>query len=365
MSIPQLRERLAAVDAQVLGLAAERRHLVKEIGRAKEREGLPIRDYGQEKEVIERTRATALRLGMPEKLGEHLMQCLIHDALTAQEKQRVSTRSGGSGRNALVIGGAGRMGGWFVRFLASQGFAVEVADPAGPGAGCPWLADWRDSPLKHDLIVVATGLRAARQILEELSQRGPQGIVLDIGSIKTPLRGALEGLLAAGIRVTSIHPMFGPETELLSDRHVIFVDVGDTEATKYARDLFASTMAEQVEMSIDDHDRTIAFVLGLSHAINIAFFTALTESGKSAAALAALSSTTFADQIRIARQVSRENPRLYFEIQHLNAFGRRPLAALREAVDKLQGVVDQGVEEEFLKLMEHGRAYLSQLSEGG
>ena len=45
-------------------------------------------------------------------------------------------------------------------------------------------------------------------------------------------------------------------------------------------------MAEQVVMSLDDHDRLIAYVLGLSHALNIAFFTALAESGEAAPKLA-------------------------------------------------------------------------------
>ena len=31
---------------------------------------------------------------------------------------------------------------------------------------------------------------------------------------------------SAGCNVTSVHPMFGPDTELLSGRHVIFIDVG-------------------------------------------------------------------------------------------------------------------------------------------
>jgi chorismate mutase/prephenate dehydrogenase len=39
-------------------------------------------------------------------------------------------------------------------------------------------------------------------------------------------------------------------------------------------------MAEQTEMSVDDHDRLMAYVLGLSHALNLAFFTALAASGE-------------------------------------------------------------------------------------
>ncbi len=41
-------------------------------------------------------------------------------------------------------------------------------------------------------------------------------------------------------------------------------------------------MAERVVMTLDEHDRLIAYVLGLSHALNIAFFTALAESGEEA-----------------------------------------------------------------------------------
>ena len=67
-----------------------------------------------------------------------------------------------------------------------------------------------------------------------------------------------------------------------------------------ARELFAPTMAEQVVMTLDDHDRLIAYVLGLSHALNIAFFTALAESGEAAPKLARLSSTTFDAQLDVA-----------------------------------------------------------------
>ena len=49
-------------------------------------------------------------------------------------------------------------------------------------------------------------------------------------------RDAFEALVPAGVRVTSVHPMFGPDTELLSGRHVIFVDVG-------ARNVAARTAA--------------------------------------------------------------------------------------------------------------------------
>ena len=120
-------------------------------------------------------------------------------------------------------------------------------------------------------------------------------------------------------------------------------------------------MAELVEMSVDDHDRCIAYVLGLSHALNIAFVTALSSSGEPAARLASLSSTTFERQLEVAEDVSHENPHLYFEIQRLNEFGREPLEALRGAVDRLHHAVTSSDEPDFVAMMDDGRAYLAEL----
>jgi chorismate mutase/prephenate dehydrogenase len=114
---------------------------------------------------------------------------------------------------------------------------------------------------------------------------------MDVGSLKMPLKGSLERLADAGCKVTSIHPMFGPDTRLLSGRHVIFVDVGVPEATAAARALFSSTMVERVDMSLEDHDRLIGYVLGLSHALNLTFFTALSGSGELVPHLKQLSKT--------------------------------------------------------------------------
>jgi chorismate mutase/prephenate dehydrogenase len=152
--------------------------------------------------------------------------------------------------------------------------------------------------------------------------------------------------------------MFGPSTELLSGRHVVFVDLGSAEALAGARELFAPTMAEQVVMSLDEHDRLIAYVLGLSHALNIAFFTALAESGEAAPKLARMSSTTFDAQLDVASDVAQESPDLYFEIQSLNDYGAESLEALSQAVERLRTAVISQDHAAFVAMMRQGRDYL-------
>ena len=153
--------------------------------------------------------------------------------------------------------------------------------------------------------------------------------------------------------------MFGPNTRLLSGHHLIFCDAGSEQATNDAKELFGSTMVEQIDMGLDDHVRLIAYVLGLSHALHIAFFTALAESGEAAPKLAQMSSTTFDSQLLVSAAVAQDNPHMYFEIQNLNKFGLGPLDALCEATSRIRELVAGSDESGFVNLMKKGQEYMA------
>jgi chorismate mutase/prephenate dehydrogenase len=358
MTLEELRASITALDEQLLGLLAKRQALSREVAAVKRAHGQPTRDFRREREVLLNARNRAQSLGLPPDLAEATLRLLIQSSLATQEKAQVAAQGRGTGRTALLIGGSGKMGGWLAEFLSAQGFRIVVADPVATD-GYEHLADWRQSDLQEDLIAVATPLKITGQILEELAQRRPTGLIFDVGSLKTPLRAGLEALRTAGCQVTSLHPMFGPDTELLSGRHVIFIDMGSAAALAEAQALFASTMAERVVMSLEEHDRLIAYVLGLSHALNIAFFTALADSGEAAKRLAQASSTTYDAQVEVARRVAAESPDLYFEIQHLNAYGHESLLALASAIERILQAVRDGDAPAFATMMQRGKEYFA------
>src|SRR5215472_15825406 len=136
VTLEDLRQRVNDLDRQLIALVAERKAVSEEVARVKRATGKPTRDYEREREVIMGVRAMAEERGVSPALAEQLLRLLIRSSLATQEQASVVAHGAGSGRRALVIGGAGKMGSWLVNFLASQGFAVEVADPApGEGAG--------------------------------------------------------------------------------------------------------------------------------------------------------------------------------------------------------------------------------------
>ncbi len=355
-----LRQRLDDIDTAIVDAIAERQSVVAQIGELKQNTGSPLRHYAREREVIERGMQRARELGVSERVARDILETLIHHSLGKQEHDNWVHSGHGEGRNALVIGGAGRMGDWMARYLDTVGYTVHISDPSPQHSRFERIDDWRAALPEYDLIVVAVPLRPSNDILMELAALKPAALVFDIGSLKSPMREGLSAMQASGCRVCSVHPMFGPNEIGLSGRHILFVDVGNAEAVTEARALFAHTAADCVALSLEEHDEVMAWVLGLSHLVNIAFASALAESGEQVPLLERISSSTFNAQLKVAAQVVSENPHLYFEIQHGNDRTGQVIEQFRKALNGLADAVARADEDHFTRAMERANQRLSQ-----
>lgn len=358
--ILKLRGELDRLDGELVAAMARRQAIVAEIGQRKQAVGRQLRDYARERQVLDGVRARAEAAGLDPALAEDVLKRLIEASLSKQEQDRIRQSNQGGGRRALVVGGAGKMGAWFADFLDAQDYQVAIVDPGVAEAPAyPHHPTLTRENVAVDLVVLATPLAASGAALRELAALGTRALVIDIASLKTPLLDALSEADAAGLRLCSVHPMFGPGVSLLAGRHILLMQVGaQTDALAEARALFAATSAELVELPLADHDRLMAYVLGLSHWLNLAFARALASSGADAPQLARLSSTTFDRQLAVSRQVNGENPALYFEIQSLNQHRELAWDGLSRALAELRRIVELGDAAGFAGVMADSRAWL-------
>jgi chorismate mutase/prephenate dehydrogenase len=355
----QLRRRLDEIDDGIIDLIAERQSIVTTVGEHKLKTGAPLRHYAREREVIDRGVQRAEAQGVSGRVAREILETLIHHSLGKQETHKLVHSEHGQGKQALVIGGLGRMGEWMSRYLDMVGYHVDVADLVEKQSPFDRVRDWEGVIGNYDLVVVAVPLRPSNAILHRLAELKPRGLVFDIGSLKSPMRSGLQTLAAAGCRVCSVHPMFGPNEVGLSGRHILFVDVGNPAALAEARALFAHTAAECVDLSLEEHDEVMAWVLGLSHLVNIAFASALAESGEAVPLLRRISSSTFNAQLKVAAQVVSENPHLYYEIQQGNAMTGQVVEHFRRVFDNLALAVRVGDESSWTEAMENANRRIS------
>ncbi|MBI3926279.1 MAG: prephenate dehydrogenase/arogenate dehydrogenase family protein [Armatimonadetes bacterium] len=359
----QMRAEVAAIDQEILRLVARRLETTRRIGEAKQKLSLPIRDFRVEVEVLSRARSCARASGFDAELAEQILEQLVRAAVQTQaEIPHRPPRTGE--QKVLVVGGAGRMGAWLCRFFEAQGHTVAVHDPAARES------PWPSVPLEQavpasDVVVLATPLGSTPGALERTLEMGGEPLIFDICSLKSGVAPILRAAAARGRRVTSLHPMFAPGAVLLHGRAVLVCDAGQRQATEAARQLFTDTALGLYEVPLEEHDRIMAVVLGMSHVVNLQFALALSRFGLPFDFLGKVASTTFAKQIKTTAEVAEENPVLYHEIQYHNQHTRKMFELLSEALEQLRSAALTGQHEHFIRLMREGARYLRPTSASG
>jgi chorismate mutase/prephenate dehydrogenase len=361
--LDKLRSQIKETDVQILALIRKRLDLAKEIGQLKFSSKIPVKDYKVEKEVLERNLAAGTELGLYEPLTTEITKLLIRYAvLTQDEFQSKEKRSDTNVKlKILIIGGHGNMGLWLSEFFDSFGHQVSHLDLKKNPAQTKYdtVSDLASGTKDSDIIIIAAPISAAVKLIEDLTKLKPKALILDICSLKTPLIPAIRVAEKKGLQIGSVHPMFGPQVDMLSGRNILICDTGNKTAHAEAFKLFQGTTANLVSIPLEEHDKLMAYVLGLSHFINLVYADVLATSGVSAAALKQVASTTFTNQTAVARAVVAENPNLYYEIQAENAFTPDIIAALKRSLEDWFNDIDKRDRAKFISRMSSADAFMS------
>lgn len=350
MELNEIREEIKDIDIQILELAEKRLRLAVEVGRNKARTEEPVRNLEVERKVIERYRMFARDKGMNPEYAEEMCRIIMKESV---EVQAALPRKASSLRHIAIIGGNGKMGRWLADLFANSGHRVDIIDPSAGNGLTTEDAKFADTA------VIAIPISRTRHMLEKLDTIcSEDALIFDIASLKSPFLDILKGM-GSRRKVCSVHPMFGPSAGSMYDRNMVVCDCGSKEAVSEAVALFENNGPNIRKMPVEEHDKYMSYVLGLSHAVNIAFFTVLERSGIPYDDMRSVASVTFSKLMDTNESVALEDPYLYYEIQHLNS-SRDPM--LNEFNNSVRDVVNAALSDDprtFRELMDRGREYFS------
>ena len=350
MTLEDVRKEIEGIDMEILSLMKRRLELAEEVGRDKVARSAPVRNIVQEKNVIDRYRGYALEHGMNPVYAEHICKILMQESI---EVQASLPRTTSEMHHIAIIGGYGKMGRWFADLLRQSGHRVDIIDPSSGNGLTIDDAKWSDT------VIVSVPISRTKGILEKLDSICPDdALIFDIASLKSPFIDALEDM-GKRRRVCSVHPMFGPSAESMYDRNLLVCNCGSDEAVDAVMGLLGNHGADVRTMPVRDHDRYMSYVLGLSHAVNIAFFTVLDRSGIDFGDMRSVASTTYNKLMDTNESVALEDPYLYYEIQHLNAYREDMLNEFNRAVHDVVDAALADSPEAFKELMDKGREYFT------
>lgn len=357
-----LRESIAEVDRSLLELLRRRMDLASEVGRVKLGAGKPIMVPEVHDRVLTRARQHADACGVSGEVMESIFDAVMRGSIERQHRVGVAMRAEGASR-LLILGGAGDMGNWFRSFAQLLGHPVDIVDPAMqplPKVDGRFgsLAEVEDLD-RYEAIVVSVPLGRTAAVIDELIAIRPRALVIEIASIKDELRPALDRGREAGMRISSLHPMFGPRKSPYEPLNFVLAYRDDPHLEQsWLEDWIRHPYTHLVPVPFDHHDRLMGWLLGFAHLSGMLFGCALTRSGLGAEELEACASTSYNRQSGAARHVLMEDPDLYYDIQRLNPHRGEVYRAAREALTELVESVEDGDRETFREVLGTARKFL-------
>ncbi|MFK8047603.1 MAG: prephenate dehydrogenase/arogenate dehydrogenase family protein [Halioglobus sp.] len=203
----------------------------------------------------------------------------------------------------VVIVGLGLIGGSLARALRKSGFSQRfigfghrlpsLEQGVAMGVIDEYTLDIDEAIELADILVIATPTLVASTLLEEilprLAGRDDAPIVTDVASVKGNLLRTAESVCGAmPANLVLAHPIAGSERSgvgssdenLFVNHRVILTPEknNDAAAVELVRQMWQSTGADVVDMSVDHHDAVLAATSHLPHVLAYALVDALAQS---------------------------------------------------------------------------------------
>ena len=240
----------------------------------------------------------------------------------------------------IAIIGAGKMGSWLAKELASM-HEIAVYDRDSKrtkeiktGRILDTLAELEK--FNPALLINAVSLENTIAAFEEVENFiGKQCMICDVASIKGEIP---KYYVKCGRKFVSIHPMFGPtfaNVESLANENLVLIKESDPEGTKLFENLAKQLGLNLFHYTFKEHDEMMAYSLTLPFASTLVFAASMDSK--------TVPGATFKKHRAIAKGLLSEEDHLLAEI----LFNKYSLVQLEKVTARL----------EFLKHVIKGRDY--------
>ncbi|HLQ03284.1 MAG TPA: prephenate dehydrogenase/arogenate dehydrogenase family protein, partial [Nitrososphaerales archaeon] len=238
-----------------------------------------------------------------------------------------------------VLGSSGGMGSLFARYFISKGHNVIGFDPSKRGKpirGLKLASSDQSAAEGAKLVLLAPPIDQSLRVAEEVLPSLSRGVTLvEISSVKVEiLPRLLELTRQKGMRLLSVHPLFGPSLRRTAGMKIAVLTTEKFESLRLARRIFPD--ARLIPIEPESHDREVALVLSLTHLVGMAYG-AVVGKQEGIRRFKELASPSSLLQLTVAESILAQDPSLcsYMDVKNpsslefLEAF-EKELGALKE-----------------------------------
>ncbi len=242
-----------------------------------------------------------------------------------------------------IVGSAGAYGRWLSRFFVERmGLEVVGHDPADPVP-----LDEQILLDRCDVLLFSTPIRATEAIIRHYARlaggRERGRLWMDVTSIKS---GPVAAMLESQAEVVGLHPMTAPpKAPTLRGRAMVVCEVRLDAWRGWLEAFCAALEADCVRTSPEHHDRVMALVQSMVHAVHLAEAGVLRGCAPELGGLDALlpfRTASFEMDAAVLSRILSLNPAIYEDIQFGNPHALPVLDALLGELQALRGLLVRG-----------------------
>ncbi|MFC0323984.1 bifunctional chorismate mutase/prephenate dehydrogenase [Gallibacterium melopsittaci] len=303
--LQELRAQIDETDKALLALLGKRLQLVAEVGKVKHQHGLPIYVPEREATMLAARRQEAEKMGISPDLIEDVLRRVMRESYHSENQYGFKTVNPNI-KKIVVVGGKGKLGGLFARYLANSGYSITILDQD----------DWDNAAqilTGADVVLISVPITATERVIEQLTPYlQPTMLLADLTSVKSM---PVEKMLAVHQgAVVGLHPMFGPDIGSMAKQVIAVCEGRFPERCQWLLDQFAIWGAKLYQVSPQDHDHSMTYIQALRHFSTFANGLHLSQQPVQLKNLLALSSPIYRLELAMIGRLFAQDPELYADI---------------------------------------------------
>lgn len=267
-----------------------------------------------------------------------------------------------AGMHVTVVGASGKMGTWFTRYFLKQKHRVFVHDINKDGLkklrkfGANIVDDLKFTIMNSDVVILCVPINATKRVMLQVAKYMMiDATLIEISSIKHEAHRTLSEVARLyKLNPLCIHPLFGPGANSIKGMKIALAPVFDAhKELRNARKLFDG--ASFVTVDVDDHDKIIAVVLGLTHLTN-AILAKILSDERELGRFKEVAGTTYKVQSMLTESIMNDDTDLFTSLIMSNSYTRRYARSLLNATQQMCNYVisenPRGLSNTYAKIRE-------------
>lgn len=304
-ALKDLRSEIDSLDRELIQLFAKRLELVLQVGKVKHQHGLPIYVPDREIAMLQARRLEAEKAGVSPDLIEDVLRRFMRESYTNENQFGFKTVNPEI-QKIVIVGGNGKLGGLFARYLRASGYPISILD----------RYDWDNADrilTNADVVIVSVPIANTLETIERLKPYLTENMLLtDLTSVK---REPLAKMLAVHKgAVVGLHPMFGPDIASMAKQVVVRCDGRFVERYEWLIEQIQIWGVKIYQTDAAEHDHNMTYVQALRHFSTFANGLHLSKQPINLANLLALSSPIYRLELAMIGRLFAQDAELYADI---------------------------------------------------